>query len=119
MSDRPAPTQARADEMKLESHGYEDAVPPQVVDAPAVTVGGSVVASCVVGDVLACTNGNWEGEPIGYAHAWQAGSATVGDGPSYTAQPGDAGQSITCEVTASTAVGSTTVVSNAVSVTTA
>lgn len=112
----PSPTQARADEIKTSSHGYQDAEPPRVVDAPAVTVGGSVVASCVAGDVLTCTNGNWEGEPTGYAHAWLAGSATVGSGPTYTAQPGDAGQSVVCEVTASTAVGSTTVVSNAVSV---
>ena len=120
MSDTPVPTQAQADELKLESHGYdEDASTPQVVDVPAVTVGGSVVASCAVGDTLTCTNGNWDHVPTGYAHAWLAGSATVGDGPSYTAQPGDAGQSLSCSVTASNAVGSTNAVSNAVSVTAA
>lgn len=113
----PTPTQAEADEIKLATEGHdEDASPPQVVDVPAVTVGGSVVASCAVGDTLACTMGNWDHVPTGYAYSWLAGSATVGDGPSYTAQPGDAGQSLSCSVTASNAVGSTTVVSNAVSV---
>lgn len=120
MSDTPVPTQAQADELKLESHGYdEDASPPQVVDVPSVTVGGSVVASCAVGDTLTCTMGNWEGVPADYTYRWLAGSALVGGGPTYTAQPGDAGQSISCSVTASNAVGSTDAVSNAVTVTAA
>jgi hypothetical protein len=111
------PTQAEADSFKLQCHGHEaDAEPPKVVDLPAVTVNGSVVASCAVGDMLAVTKGNWEGEPTAYWESWLAGSALVGNGPTYTAQPGDEGQSVRCSVTATNAVGSTNAISNAVMV---
>lgn len=120
MSDRPVPTQDQADEFKLEAQGHdpedEAGRAPEVVDAPAVTVGGNVVASCAVGDTLSVTDGNWTGEPTGYTRSWLSGTAQVGGGTTYVAQASDAGNSISCTVTATNAAGSTNATTNAVSV---
>lgn len=89
---------------------------PSVVDTPAVTMGGNVVASCAVGSTLACTVGNWTGEPTAYWQSWLADSALVGDGGTYTVQPADAGKTILVEVTASNAGGNQNAASNSVTV---
>lgn len=89
---------------------------PSVVDTPAVTMGGNVVASCDVGSTLACTLGNWNGEPTDYWQSWLADSAVVGNGNSYTVQGGDAGKTICCSVTATNAAGSGNALSNSVTV---
>jgi len=90
--------------------------PPTVVDTPAVTMGGNVVAACDVGSTLACTVGNWTGEPTDYWQSWLADSALVGSGGSYTVQPDDAGKSINVSVTASNMAGTGNAISNAVTV---
>jgi hypothetical protein len=92
------------------------ATAPSVVDAPSVTMGGNVVASCDVGSTLACTLGNWNGEPTDYWQSWLADSAVVGSGNSYTVQGGDAGKTICCSVTATNAAGSGNALSNSVTV---
>lgn len=92
---------------------------PAVVDVPAVTVNGSIATTCAVGDTLACTLGNWTGEPTGYWQSWLADSALVSSGggeTSYIVQPADAGKSIIVSVTASNASGSGNVLTNAISV---
>jgi hypothetical protein len=91
---------------------YEPAQPitpeaPTVVDTPAVTVNGNVVAACVVGDVLTVTDGNWTGDPTAYARSWLSNGVEVGTDQTYTAQATDVDHSITCTVTATNAAGST------------
>jgi hypothetical protein len=93
--------------------------PPTVVDTPAVTVNGSIATTCAVGDTLACTLGNWTGEPSGYWQSWLADSELVSSGggeTTYTVQPTDAGKSIVVSVTASNASGSGNVLTNPVAV---
>jgi hypothetical protein len=83
--------------------------PPVVVDVPHVSQTGAV---------LNCTMGNWQGEPTGYAYAWQAdGVANGGTEATYTVKPEDAGHSLACVVTATNAMGSTVApMSNAVAI---
>lgn len=121
----PRPMQVRATALRLQALGFEaddvgpgppEPMPPQIIDSPAVTVNGSVVATCVVGDTLTCTNGNWSHEPTDYWHSWLAGSVLVGNGTTYTAKAADEGQSMSCSVTATNAQGSTNAMSNSVMV---
>lgn len=122
--DVPRPTQARADAMKMrvasgnpdEPGGGPTPTAPTVVDAPAVTVNGVAVPSCVVGDVLTATVGNWTQEPTEYWQSWLSDAAVVGDGSTYTAQASDAGHSVSCSVTATNAAGNASSQSNAVTV---
>lgn len=89
---------------------------PSVVDQPAITVGGTVAASCNVGDELACTQGTWTGEPTSYWQTWLADSAVVGSGGAYTVQEADAGKTLQCSVTATNATGSGNSLSNSITV---
>jgi len=73
--------------------------PPGNIDVPAVTQDG---------DTLACTMGNWSGEPYGYAYQWQLdGSDTGADSDTLVVTAGDVGKTATCVVTASNDLGST------------
>jgi hypothetical protein len=84
--------------------------PPVNVDVPHVSQTGST---------LSCTMGNWTGEPTGYAYAWHGNGVAIGGATAatYTVQPGDAGHSLACVVTATNARGSTAApMSNAVTV---
>ena len=73
--------------------------PPENTDVPHVSQDG---------DVLNCTMGNWTGTPTSYAYQWQLDGSDVGtDASSYPIQAGDVGQTATCVVTATNAIGST------------
>lgn len=84
------------------------ALPPVNEDVPAILTNGAITGTAVVGDTLTCTNGNWLGEPTGYAYQWKSGATNVGtDSNTYTPVAGDVGKSITVVVTATNADGST------------
>jgi hypothetical protein len=90
------PVGAMLDSLPPEEGGnVVEGLPPKNVDVPMVSGDG------VVGGVLACTMGNWEGEPAGYTGRWFSDAdptTVVAEGSEYTIQPGDAGHSITCVV---------------------
>jgi len=72
---------------------------PANVDVPFLSQSGSQ---------LACTMGNWTGEPTSYAYQWVLRGAIVGtSAATYDVQPGDVGGTATCTVTATNAAGST------------
>jgi hypothetical protein len=75
---------------------------PANVDVPAISGTG------MVGEVLACTMGNWSGEPTGYAYQWMSdGVNPLGtNAADYGVTVEDVGHSLTCTVTASNAAGS-------------
>jgi hypothetical protein len=80
-----------------------------VISPPAAPVNVTVPHVTQAGAVLSCTMGTWEGEPTGYAYQWQLDGVAVGtNAATYGVQPGDVGQTATCIVTASNAIGSTT-----------
>jgi hypothetical protein len=90
--------------------GGPPAAPPVNVDVPHVSQAGTV---------LTCTMGIWDNEPTSYAYQWQIAGTDVGtDSASYDRAAGDVGQTATCVVTATNALGSTAAPpSNAVVVT--
>jgi hypothetical protein len=87
-------------------------------EAPSVTDVPLLMGNGVEGETLTCTMGNWVGEPTDYAYQWQRdGADFANDGETYTITAEDAGHSLTCVVTATNAIGSTTAPpSNAVAV---
>ncbi len=76
------------------------AEPPKNVDIPYVGVTGSQAS---------CTMGNWQGEPTGYAYAWQRDGEPIEGAASadYLMGEDDTGKQIGCIVTATNAAGST------------
>jgi len=99
----PTPTQAEADAFKLQAHGAEATdLPPAIVDLPAATGDGTV------GSTLACTMGNWTGEPTSYSYEWRADTTSVlGTGDTYVVDEVAVGHEVVCLVTATNAFGST------------
>lgn len=60
-----------------------------------------------VGTLVSCSTGGWTDSPTSYAYQWlQDGAPIVGEtSNTYTAQAGDVGTILSCEVTASNAFG--------------
>lgn len=90
------------------------AAPPVNTSVPAIT------GTPTVGSTITCTMGIWENEPTSYAYQWRklpfaniAGATSA----SYVVQAGDVGSDIYCNVTATNALGSTTVASTTVTIT--
>ena len=75
--------------------------PPTVMDAPFINQTGTGV-----GSTLACTLGNWNGEPTSRVYQWKRGATTVGtNSPSYTITAPDIDQLFVCNMTATNAIG--------------
>ena len=91
------------------------AAPPAA--APVNTVLPNVTGTAVVGNALTTDDGSWTGSPTSYAYQWKRGATNIGtNANAYTLVNADAGQSITCVVTATNAVGSTPATSNALEI---
>jgi surface protein len=85
--------------------------------APVNTVLPNVTGTAVVGNALTTTNGTWTNSPTSYAYQWKRGATNIGtNANAYTLVNADAGQSITCVVTATNAIGSTPATSNALTI---
>jgi hypothetical protein len=79
------------------------------LEVPEDTVAPIVSGTAKVGQTLTCSQGTWIGaSPISYAHRWLRDGAAIGGAESstYTVTAADEGHSISCEVTATNAVGS-------------
>ena len=77
-------------------------VPVASVQAPVNQTRPVISGTPAVGNVLSCSQGTWTNSPTGFSYAWiRNGSTVVGSASSYTVQPADAGQVLTCSVTAS------------------
>ena len=73
-----------------------------------------------VGELFTVNDGTWTGDsPITYSYQWKRnGTNIIGETNStYTTVLADSGQTITCEVTATNIVGSTSVISNSAIIT--
>ena len=85
--------------------------------APVNTVLPNVTGVAIVGDILTTDDGSWTGSPTSYAYQWKRGATNIGtNANTYTLVNADAGQSITCVVTATNGAGSTPETSNAVQI---
>jgi hypothetical protein len=84
---------------------------------PVNTVAPVVSGTAVVGQTLTTTNGTWTNSPSSFSYQWFRGATPIGtNSVNYTPLPADAGQSITCRVTATNADGSANATSNALSI---
>jgi len=85
--------------------------------APVNTLLPNVTGVAIVGDILTTDDGTWTGSPTSYAYQWKRGATNIGtNANTYTLVNADAGQSITCVVTATNGGGSTPATSNAVQI---
>jgi hypothetical protein len=86
--------------------------------APTNSVAPVISGTPLVGEVLTTTDGTWSGIPTPtYSYQWKRGVTNVGtNATTYTLVAADAGQSITCVVTATNAGGSANATSNALTV---
>jgi surface protein len=90
---------------------------PPPTPAPVNTVLPNVTGTAVVGNVLTTDDGTWTNSPTSYAYQWKRGATNIGtNANTYTLVTADAGESITCVVTATNGGGSTPATSNAVQV---
>jgi len=86
-----------------------------VTSAPIRTVQPVVSGSTTVGSVLSCTTGTWIGTAtITYAYQWKRAGVNISGATSstYTTVSADAGNAISCFVTASNSIGSVSSASN-------
>jgi hypothetical protein len=85
--------------------------PPTNIDRPFISQSGAGV-----GSTLNCTLGNWNGAPSTRTYQWKRGATNVGtNAATYTVTAPDVGQTFTCAMTATNAIGtSAPVVSNAI-----
>lgn len=85
--------------------------------APVNTVPPEITGTAVVGNQLYVWVGGWANSPTSYDYQWKRGATDIGvNDDYYTLVNADAGQSITCVVTATNAGGSTPATSNAVQI---
>jgi len=87
--------------------------PPVNTSAPAVT------GTATVGSTLSCSMGNWTYVPTSYTYQWLRNGGNIAGATASTRvlAAADVGTNVSCRVTATNAAGSTSVNSNAVSVT--
>jgi hypothetical protein len=86
---------------------------------PVNTVAPAIVGQPIIGSSLSVTTGTWEGEePITFTYRWRRNgvntTTTTATFPVF--QPRDVGEVYDCVVTATNSLGSTTAVSNSVTV---
>jgi surface protein len=85
--------------------------------APVNTVLPDITGTAVVGNQLSAWVGGWTNSPTSYDYQWKRGATNIGVNDSYyILVNADAGQSITCVVTATNGGGSTPATSNAVQI---
>ena len=71
-----------------------------------------------IGSTLSCTDGTWEFSPSSYTYQWKRDTVNIPSetNNTYLVAAPDSGATLTCEVTAINAVGSTPQISNGISI---
>jgi hypothetical protein len=89
---------------------------------PVNTVAPAITGTAQEGQIVTCSTGTWTGTPtITYAYQWKRNGSNIGSATNstYTLVTADVSQSITCQVTATNAVGSANETSNTITPTSA
>lgn len=89
----------------------------QTFVAPTNTVAPAISGTAQEGQTVTCSTGTWTGTPIiTYTYQWKRNGSNIGSATSssYLLVSADVGQSITCQVTATNAVGSNNATSNTI-----
>lgn len=113
------------DPAKVRSNIADHSLPGAIIDlqtvlggtggnSPANSVAPVIIGNTQVGQAVGTTNGSWSNSPTGYTYQWKRGGTNITSATAntYTLAEADAGQSITCDVTASNASGSATATGN-------
>jgi len=83
--------------------------------APVNTVAPVISGSTTLGSVLTSTTGTWTNSPTSYTYQWKRGATNIGtNANTYTLVAADSGAAITCVVTATNALGSSSATSNTI-----
>jgi hypothetical protein len=85
-------------------------------NAPVNTTAPVASGTGTVGQTLSCTNGAWSYTPTTYTYQWLRSGAQIAgaNAATYVLVAADSTKSISCQVTATNAAGSTTIGSNAI-----
>lgn len=85
------------------------------VPAPVNTVLPAITGTATEGQTLTVSNGTWSWSPSSYTYQWQRGGSNISAATAsiYVLVDADVGSTITCEVTATNATGSTMAESSA------
>lgn len=85
----------------------ESAGTDPVEDVPVNTVIPAITGTAQEGELLTCSTGTWNNVPTGYTYQWLLDGVEIvaATSSTYTPVTGDVGGVLTCEVTASNAVG--------------
>jgi hypothetical protein len=83
---------------------HANPIPPRLLTNPVITPGGTPS----VGAVLTCSKGTWANQPTTFTFQWLLAGKPVGaaTAQTFTVPSADAGQSLSCQVTATNAYGS-------------
>jgi hypothetical protein len=75
--------------------------------APAITAAPAIAGTAAHGKVLTCETGAWTGDPTGYTYQWSRDGTPIASARSatYTVQPIDEGEMLTCAVVARNQAG--------------
>ena len=86
--------------------------------APGNTVTPAITGNTTNGSVLTCSTGTWINSPTGYTYQWRRDTITLtGETAStHIVISSDVGTTLVCAVTATNAVGSTTVISTGMTI---
>lgn len=89
----------------------------EALSAPVNTVAPAITRNTAYGSTLTSTTGTWTGNPAPtYGYQWRKAGVDIGGATSstYVTLVGDVGSAITCRVTATNSVGSSSATSNAI-----
>lgn len=94
-----------------------NAITADTYTAPVNTVAPAITGTAQEGQTVTCSTGTWTGTPtITYAYQWKRNGSNIGSATNstYTLVTADVSQSITCQVTATNAIGSASANSNTI-----
>lgn len=91
-------------------------VTPDPDVAPVNTALPVISGTPLLGEVLSCSTGTWDNSPTSYVWQWRRNGVNISGstGGSYTLIESDVGQTITCRITATNVVGSTSATASSV-----
>ncbi len=82
--------------------------------APHNSAAPTLSGTPALGETLSCSTGSWDNSPTSYAYAWSRGGGAIAgqSNSTYLVVAADQGQNLRCEVSATSAGGTSTAASN-------
>jgi hypothetical protein len=104
-------------EEETSSPGQETPPTQETASAPLNLSPPSITGAATVDEPLSCSTGAWSNQPTSYLYEWSRNGISIGAfSATYTAEATDAGNTLTCTVTANNATGASRATSATVTV---